>query len=151
MSLRKAYAATLQLLRVRSDLSQADFQGQADQAHISRLEASKTSASVDLTADIAKSLGLTPLAFLTLVASAHEGKSARSMLDEVLAELHELGVVDEVLPNEPKTLTPPQTAAAAEKLKAVQELKKAGLSRAEVSLQLGMPKTTVRRFWNDEG
>ena len=48
MSLRKAYAATLQWLRVRRGLSQADFQGQADQAHISRLEASKTSASVDL-------------------------------------------------------------------------------------------------------
>lgn len=151
MSLRKAYAATLQWLRLRRGLSQADFKKQPDQAHISRLEASKTSATVDLTADLAQYLGLKPLSFLTLVASVHEGKTARAALDEVLAELLELGVLDEILPNEAETLTAPQTAAAAEKLKAVQELKKAGLSRAEVSLRLGMPKTTVRRFWNAEG
>jgi hypothetical protein len=132
-------------------LSQADFKKQPDQAHISRLEASKTSATVDLTADLAQYLGLRPPSFLTLVAANHEGKTARAALDEVLAELPELGVLDETLPNEPETLTPPQTAAAAEKLKAVQELKKAGLPRAEVSFQLGMPQTTVRRFWNAEG
>ena len=150
MSLRKAYAATLQWLRVRRGLSQADFQGQADQAHISRLEASKTSASVDLSADLAQALGLRPLSFLTLVAAANEGKTARSALDETLAELLQLGVLDEVLPNEPKTLVPPQTAAVVEKLSKVQELKSAGLSQTEISERLGMPRTTVRRLWNAE-
>lgn len=150
MSLRKAYAATLQWLRLRRGLSQADFKGQPDQAHISRLEASKTSASVDLTADLAQFLGLKPLSFLTLVASVHEGKTARSALDEVVAELLELGVLDEILPSEPEKLTPPQTVAALEKLKTVRELKSAGLSQAEVSRQLGMPKTSVRRFWHAE-
>lgn len=150
MSLRKAYAATLQWLRLRRGLSQADFKKQPDQAHISRLEASKTSATVDLTADLAQYLGLKPLSFLTLVASVHEGKTARAALDEVLAELLELGVLDEILPSEPEKLTPPQTVAALEKLKTVRELKSAGLSQAEVSRQLGMPKTTVRRLWHSK-
>jgi transcriptional regulator with XRE-family HTH domain len=148
MSLRKAYAATLQWLRVRRGLSQADLQGQADQGHISRLEASNTSASVDLSADLAQALSLTPLSFLTLVAAAHEGKTPRSALNETLAELLHLGVLDEVLPDEPTKLTPPQSVSAAEKLRAVQDLKKAGLSQAEICRQLGLPKSTVRRLWH---
>ncbi|WP_262136537.1 helix-turn-helix domain-containing protein [Pseudomonas sp. Marseille-Q5117] len=150
MSLRKAYAATLQWLRVRRGLSQADFQDKADQGHISRLEASSVSASVDLSADLAKALGLRPLSFLTLVAAADEGKTARSALDEVLVELRQLGVLDEVMPREPQSLVPPQTAALAEKLRQVQELKRAGLSQTEISVQLGMPRTTVRRMWHAE-
>lgn len=151
MSLRKAYAATLQWLRVRRGLSQSDLQGQADQAHVSRLEASKTSASLDLSADIAQALGVTPLSFLTLVAAAHEGKTARSALNETIAELLLLGVIDEVLPDEPQKLIPPQSAAAAEKLRAVQELKKIGVSQVEVSRQLGLPRSTVGRLWHADG
>lgn len=148
MSLRKAYAATLQWLRVRRGLSQADLQDQADQAHVSRLEASKTSVSLDLSADIAQALGVTPLSFLTLVAAAHEGKTARSALNETLAELLLLGVLDEVLPNQPQKLIPPQSLVAAEKLRAVQELKKDGVSQVEVSRKLGLPRSTVGRLWH---
>lgn len=150
MSLRKAYAATLQWLRVRRGLSQADFQDKADQGHISRLEASAVSVSVDLSADLAQALGLRPLSFLTLVAAADEGKTARSALNDALAELQQLGVLDEVLPREPQTLVPPQTAAVVEKLRKVQELKRAGLTQTEISEQLGMPRTTVRRLWHAE-
>ena len=150
MSMRKAYAATLQLLRVRRGLSQADLQHQADQAHISRFEASSTSATVDLSADLAQALHVTPLAFLTLVAAAHEGKTARSALNDTLAELMYLGVLDEVLPSEPKKLTPPQSIAAAEKLRAVKKLKEAGCTQIEASRQLGLPRSTVGRLWHSD-
>lgn len=148
MSLRKAYAATLQWLRVRRGLSQADLQHQTDQGHISRLEASTTSVSVDLSADIAKALGLMPLSFLTLVAAADQGKTARSVLDDTMKELMQLGVLDEKLPAEPQKLTTPQRTAAAGRLKAVRELKAAGLSQAEVCRQLDLPKSTVGRLWH---
>lgn len=147
MSMRKAYAATLQLLRVRRGLSQADLQ---HQGHISRLEASTTSATVDLSADLAKALRVTPLAFLTLVAAAHEGKTPRSALNDTLAELMNLGLLDEVLPKEPKKLTPPQSIAAAEKLRSVQKLKDAGCTQTEASRKLGLPRSTVGRLWHLE-
>lgn len=105
MSLRKAYAATLQWLRVRNGLSQADLQHQADQAHISRLEAATTSATIDLSADLAQALGLTPLSFFTLLAAADEGKTARSVLNDSMIELMQLGILDETLPAEPQKLT----------------------------------------------
>ena len=148
MSLRKAYAATLQWLRVRRGLSQADLQHQADQAHISRLEAATTTATIDLSADLAHVLGLTPLSFLTLVAAADEGKTARCILNDSMIELMQLGVLDEKLPAEPRKLTTRQRIAAAEKLKAVRELKAAGFSQAEVCRQLDLPKSTVGRLWH---
>lgn len=147
MSLRKAYAATLQWLRVRRGLSQAELQTQTDQGHISRLEASVTSASVDLSADLARALDLAPLSFFTLVAAAHEGKTARAALNDVLAELDKMGMLDDELPGEPQKLIPPRKLAAAEKRKAIRELKEAGLSQSEVCRQLGLPSSTVGRLW----
>ena len=151
MSLRKAYAATLQWLRVRRGLSQAELQTQTDQAHISRLEASTTSASVDLSADLAHALGLTPLSFLTLVAAAHDGKTARAALTDTLTELEQLGALDEELPSEPQKLTPPRKLAAEEKLRAIRELREAGLTQMEVSRKLGLPTSTVGRLWHLDG
>lgn len=148
MSLRKAYAATLQWLRVRRGLSQSDLQDKADQAHISRLEAATTSASVDLTADLADDLGVTPLSFFTLIAAANEGKTPRSILLETLAELQIQGLLDEKLPVEPQKLPPPRQVAATEKLRAIRELKEAGLSQVEVSKKLGLPTSTVGRLWH---
>lgn len=148
MSLRKAYAATLQWLRIRNGLSQADLQHQADQAHISRLEAATTTPTIDLSADLAQALGLTPLSLLTLVAAADEGKTARSVLNESMIELMQLGILDEKLPAAPQKLVTPQRLAAAEKLKAVRELKAAGLSQAEVSRSLELPRSTVGRLWH---
>jgi transcriptional regulator with XRE-family HTH domain len=129
-------------------MSQSDLQSQADQAHISRLEASTTSASVDLTADLAEALGVTPLSFFTLIAAANEGKTPRSLLIETLGELQIQGLLDETLPAEPRKLPPPGQVAAAEKLKAIRELKEAGLSQVEVSKKLGLPTSTVGRMWH---
>jgi len=148
MSLRNAYGATMQWLRIRKGFLQKDLQGQAaDQAHISRLEAAKVSATLDLTADLAEALGVSPLSFVTLVAAADAGKTARSMLLDTLAELESLGVLDDFLPGKPEKLEAPQSVAAAAKRKLIQELKQAGFSQAEASRKLGMHKATVRRHW----
>lgn len=148
MSLRKAYAATLQWLRIRNGLSQADLQHQADQAHISRLEAATTTPTIDMSADLAQALGLTPLSLLTLVAAADEGKTARSVLNESMIELMRLGVLDEALPAEPQKITTPQRIAAAERLEAVRKLKTEGFSQAEVCRHLELPRSTVGRLWH---
>lgn len=151
MSLRKAYAATLQWLRIRRGLSQAELQAQTDQGHISRLEASTRSASVDLSADLAKALGLTPLSFFALITAADEGKTVRAALKDALTELELLGVLDEELPDEPQKLTPPRKITAEEKLKAIRELRAAGLTQMEVSRKLGLPTSTVGRLWHVDG
>lgn len=128
-------------------LSQSDLQNQADQAHISRLEASTTSASVDLNADLADAMGVTPPSFFTLLAAANESKTPRAALIETFAELQIQGLLDEKLPAKPQKLPPPRQVAAAEKLKAIRELKEAGFNQVEVSKKLGVPTSTVGRLW----
>lgn len=148
MSLRNSYAATMQWLRIRQGLSQKDLHSQAaDQAHISRLEAAKVSATLDLTCDLARTLGVKPLSFMALVTAADEGRTARSVLLETLTELEQLGVIDDSLPGQPRKLEAPQTVGAAAKRKAIQELKQAGLTQAETSRRLGIHKATVQRHW----
>ncbi|MFG9940848.1 DNA-binding protein [Pseudomonas aeruginosa] len=148
MSLRKAYAATLQWLRIRRGLSNSTFKNRLIRLYISRLEASTTSATVDLTSELADALGVTPLSFFTLLAAANEGKTPRTALIETLAELQIQGLLDEKLPAEPQKLPPPRQVAAAEKLRAIRALKEAGLSQAEVCKKLGWRSSTVGRMWH---
>ncbi|MDP9556767.1 UNVERIFIED_ORG: DNA invertase Pin-like site-specific DNA recombinase [Pseudomonas parafulva] len=91
---------------------------------------------------------MTPLSFFTLIAAANEGKTPRSILLETLAELQIQGLLDEKLPGEPQKLPPPRQVAATEKLRAIRELKEAGLSQIEVSRKLGLPTSTVGRLWH---
>lgn len=90
--------------------------------------------------------GLAPLSLFTLVAAAHEGKTARAALNDVLAELDKMGMLDVELSGEPQKLIPPRKLAAAEKRKAIRELKEAGLSQSEVCRQLGLPSSTFGRL-----
>jgi hypothetical protein len=70
-----------------------------------------------------------------LVVAYDEGKTARNVLLETLAELEGLGVIEDSLPGKPQKMEAP-------------ELKQAGLTQAEITRQLGMPKTTVRCHWD---
>lgn len=54
---------------------------------------------------------LRPLSVVTLVVAVDEGKTARSVLDEALAQLLQIVVLYEVLPSEPETLVPRQSTA----------------------------------------
>lgn len=88
MSLRMAYAAVLQLVRTRRGLSQHDIAVTVTQSHISQLESLKTSATLEVSQELASALNLHPISFLTLVQAAQDQKPAREIL---LLALQELG------------------------------------------------------------
>jgi hypothetical protein len=67
---------------------------------------------------------------------------------ERIAELEQLGVLDDELPGEPQQLIPPRKLAADEKLKAIRKLRDKGLTQKEVSRQLELPTSTVGRLWH---
>lgn len=148
MSLRKAYAATLQLLRNRKGLYQHQAAGKIDQSHVSRLEAGKSSATVNSTVELANALGIEPLSFLALVFAAQHQLPARQVLLTTLAQLERLELADAVLPVEPLQLPSPLIEDARQKWAAVQELKRAGVSQIEAASSLGLPKSTVGRLWH---
>ena len=148
MLLRQAYAAVLQTLRARLGLSQHDIALTVTQSHVSQLEAVKTSATLEVSQELAEALHLHPVSFLVLVYAAKDQRPAREVLHLALEELEANNLLDIPLPIQPEKLSYPHSVAAQKKWEAVQELKKEGHSQAEVVQILGMPKSTVGRLWH---
>ncbi|MCP2141268.1 UNVERIFIED_ORG: transcriptional regulator with XRE-family HTH domain [Pseudomonas poae] len=150
MSLRKSFAAALKLLRTLRGLSQVEISKSVVQSHVSQLETAITTATVDVSYELATALGVQASTLFTLTLAAHEQRTAREVLLGCLAELEELELADRLLPTEPQPKMTPAMIEARSKWGAVQELKAKGLSLTEVRKSLGLPETTVRRLWHRE-
>lgn len=148
MSLRKAYAAALQQLRIRLGRFQHESGVKLGQSHVSRLETGRHSATVTSSADIADALGVQPLSLLALVFAAQEIQPARQVLLKALAELEELGLADELLPSEPAQIPPPELSQAEKRWAAVQAHKEAGATQKDTAALLGISTSAVGRFWH---
>ena len=150
MSLRRPFAAVLQLLRNRQGLSQQAIAGKVAQAHVSLLETVKTTATVDVTNDLACALKVEATTFFAMVIAAEQRRSPRDILLSAIAELEGLGLADEILPEEPRKIEAPRVTAAREKWREIQALKAEGYNQSQVVRELGYAKATVWRLWSDE-
>lgn len=148
MSLRKSYAAVVQLLRTQKGLSQAGLSGSVTQTHVSELELGRSSATVDMSARLASALNVEPITLLALAAASHEKRTVREALLAALAEAEALGLADTPLPTEPKAMNPHRELEAKRKWLAVHEMKAKGLSQSEAARHLEMPESTLRRLWH---
>jgi len=148
MSLRKSYAAVVQLLRTRKGLSQAKLAGSFTQAHVSELELGRSSATIEMSARLASALKVEPITLLALAAASHEKCTVREALLGALAEAEGLGLADALLPSEPQALAAPNVVEARKKWLAVQELKERGFSQSQAAKELGLPESTLRRLWH---
>jgi transcriptional regulator with XRE-family HTH domain len=148
MSLRKSYAAVVQLLRTQKGLSQAGLSGSVTQTHVSELEQGKSSATVDMSARLALALDVEAITLLALAVASHEKRSMREVLMAALAEAESLGLADTHLPTEPHVMAPSRVLEAKRKWLTVQGLKAKGLSQGEAARQLGLPESTLRRLWH---
>lgn len=147
MSLRRPYAAVLQLLRRSKGLHQHAIAGEVAQSFISKLESSKTTASVDSTKALADALQMNAITFFGLVMAASQQQTPRETMLSAIAEMEALGLADAILPTEPQKLEAPVVAEARERKDQVQRLKVQGYSRAEAARELGYAWTTINRLW----
>ncbi|AQT94976.1 MULTISPECIES: helix-turn-helix domain-containing protein [Pseudomonas] len=150
MSLRKSFAAALKLLRTQRGFSQVEISKTVVQSHVSQLESALTTATVDVSYELACALSIQPMTLFTLTLAGHEQKTGRQMLLDCLAELEKLDLADTLLPDEPPAKMTPAMVEARKKWVAVQEMKAQGLTQAEVRKRLALPEPTVRRLWNRE-
>lgn len=150
MSLRHSFAAVLQLLRSQQGLSQQDVSGPVPQQTVSALEAARSTATIDTLNNLATSLNVSPASLFAMVVASEKQETTRQVLLEALAEVEALGRADEILERQPREIEHPRVVAAREKWKAVQALKKDGLTQAEVTRALGYSKGTVWRLWERE-
>lgn len=147
MSLRRPYAAVLQLLRKSKGLHQHEIADEVAQSFVSKLEASKTTATVDSTKALADALQVNAATFFGLVIAASQHQTPREVMLGAIAEMEALGLADIVLPAEPQKLEAPAIAEARDRKGQVQRLKAEGYSRAEAARELGYSWTTVDRLW----
>lgn len=150
MSLRRPYAAVLQLLRKSKGLHQEDIAKEVTQAYVSQLETLKATANVDVTQALAKALGLDATTFFGMVIAASQKRTPREVMLDAMAEMEKLGLADTILPAEPRKLEAPRVTEARERKQEVQRLKAQGYSRAQTARELDYAWTTVNRFWSDE-
>lgn len=148
MSLRTALASALQLLRRARGMSQSDFEGSVTQSHISLLESAGTSVSTDTLHDLCTSLEMHPVAFMTLVYSAHSQLTPAEVLTLAKEELVQQGLIDQVVESAPEKRSHPRVSSAVKAREAVHELKEAGHTQAEIARRLKMAESTVRRHWH---
>ena len=139
MSLRKAFAASLQQLRVGLGRSQRDAALTIDQSHLSRLETAQRSATVESTVEISDAL---------LVFAADESCPARQVLLSALAELEELELADALLPAEPEQSSSTMASRTHKRWEAVQAQKRAGATQSETAALLGISTSAVGRLWH---
>lgn len=146
MSLRTAYAATLQFLRAHKKLSQQDIAQQVNQSQISRLEAAQRQVSLEVSQLLAESLHLDPLSLLTVVYAAHHGKSPRDILRRIYDDLDSSNLLDVSVPNELDKTAHPVSAKAAKLRSDIFELMNEGHSQSEVARRLGVTRETVSKY-----
>jgi DNA-binding NarL/FixJ family response regulator len=89
-----------------------------------------------------------PVAFLTLVYSAHSQLTPAEVLALAKEELVQQGLIDQVVEGTPEKRPHPRVSSAAKAREAVQELKEAGHTQAEIARRLNMAESTVRRHWH---
>lgn len=147
MSLRKAFAAALQQVRVGPGRSQREAALKVDQSHLSRLETAQRSATVGSAAEISDALGIQPISFLALVFAADERQTARQVLLNALAELEELDLADALLPAEPEQGASTMASKTHKRWEAVQAQKRAGATQSQAATLLGISKSAVGRLW----
>ncbi len=148
MSLRYSFAAVLQLLRLRKGITQPAMTKHVNQQTVSKLEMARSSVSLETSYKLAAGLEIETVTLVALTIASHDRRTARDILLASLAEVEGLDLADVAVPAEPERLTPMNISGAREKLEAVQKLKAKGLTQVEAARQLGMPESTLRRFWH---
>ena len=149
MPLRKSIAATLQLLRGIRNLEQKAFvaDSASAQAHISNLEQGKWLPELNTVTRFCQVLEVEPLTFLTLAFAAQAGVKPGDLLERVVHELHDLGLINTIPEWSDKPGIHPRTLKAAALKTEIQRLAAEGKSRMEVARELDVSYTSVRRYW----
>ncbi|OXR38662.1 transcriptional regulator [Pseudomonas jessenii] len=148
MSVRIAFAAALKLLRTKRGLTQVELSKNLTQSHVSQIENEKTSPSLEAIIELARVLGLSPVALMALVCAAQDEVSAGDVLKIAEKDLQDIALLQASIPLEIEETPHPRVTAAAKMRSEVQALKEQGLSQAEIARKLGMAKTTVQRHWH---
>jgi transcriptional regulator with XRE-family HTH domain len=156
MLARDSLAAVLRVLRRARGLKAEDFSGCIDPTHVNNLENGKVSATLDTLESVASVLDLRAVSILLLATSLREETHPLELLSKLRAEIDSVlslsALADFESQIENNRLVPRPSGAQVfeDRLAAVRECKVAGMTQRETAVKLGLPASTVQRYWHKE-
>lgn len=155
MLLKDALAGTLRAIRAQRGLDYGDLAEASTKTYIGFLEQAKSNVTVEKLHELASALDIDVVVVIALAVSLEKNETPFATLERVLVQMRSFEAegglellseqfVDGALAKRPSG-KPKQTKNVA----AVCKLKAAGHTRAEVSRMLGLPPSTVARYWKE--
>lgn len=152
---REALAGALRAIRLLRGLRYGDLATSTSKSQLGDLETGKRTVTLEKLADLADGLHIELTALVALTISIQRGepceltlsRASTALLDFQGAGGHEL-VAEHYLDGVLQT-RPAGKPKRRKDLEAVKAMKAAGLTRADAVAQLGLARTTVQRYWNE--
>ncbi|HDS1792738.1 helix-turn-helix domain-containing protein [Pseudomonas putida] len=154
MALMQALAALVRAIRNAKALSQEQLSGSVEARHLHNIENARSSITLDKLQAISDKLEIEPAALVVLATALEKGMSDEQILDLLrieFAKIDALGArdrINEYYQNGKVTRVRPGRQIDPQKLASIRKAKAAGESQASVSARLGLPKSTVGRWWH---
>ena len=156
MSLKVPFAAVLRILRGWKGLTQEGFPEKSSRQYLGGLEQGKSSITVDKLYALSQAMGLSPATILALTMAIEGDQDVEVVLQRIAEELRAFensgGLAEAKAQIEHGLLVgrPAGIAVNAELLKNVLQCKAKGMTQKETSLELGVSKVTVHRYWKHD-
>jgi len=152
---KEELAITLRAIRRMKGKGYESLAGTISQSNLSLLEQGKIQATLPTLLKIADTLDVSLLTIMALCLSIRDQKTPERELQDAQAELQsfiesgglqimEAQTQDGVLKKRERGIR-----ANAQRVSAVIDLKRQGMTQAETARALGLPKSTVQRYWQE--
>lgn len=90
MTLKASFASVLRALRSKRNITQRDFADTTSRTYLSKLEAGKSSITLDKLDQVSRRLELSPITLLTLTLSEDTGKPPSELISKLQLEIADL-------------------------------------------------------------
>jgi transcriptional regulator with XRE-family HTH domain len=155
LTVKEELAITLRAIRRMKGMGYESLAGTISQSNLSLLEQGKIQATLPTLLKIADTLDVSLLTIMALCLAIRDHKTPeRELLDAQVElqsfmesgglELMEAQTQDGVLKKRERGIR-----ANVERISAVIDLKRQGMTQAETARALGLPKSTVQRYWQE--
>ena len=154
MELRTAFAGVLRALRLVRRARYADVSDATHRRKVSALENAQTSITVEQFDELAQSLGLDPIAMLTLCIAHRQGEQPLTVIGRALTDVATfeaeggMKVLDDQFDAGGNLIKRGRGKPLnADNERAVLALKAEGATQQQAAAQLGLALTSVREYW----
>lgn len=154
MDLRTAFAGVLRALRLVRGARYADVSDATHRRKVSALENAQTSITVEQFDELAQSLGLDPIAMLTLCIAQRQGEQPLTVIGRALTDVAAfeaeggMKVLSEQFDADGNLIKRGRGKPLnADNERAVLALKAEGVTQQQAAAQLGLALTSVREYW----